>query len=371
MNEKNNPDSPESGNSEVQQKEFVLDDFVLNPLSSTEFIKPEFSDHLADSFLAENKTENQSELDHEQAAEPEKTANAPVDPIFAALAEPKLPELARENRARLQMQSPTRLYFYWSIKNNPYQILRKLFGGNIGNYQLVAKLIDETRGGENLFPVETEGNWWFNVEASSKHKVEIGFYAPNRPFVRIIFSNSVETPRKNPSPRQASEADWAVTATEFAEVLDSSGFARDAFEVALAGDDLEKSDRAANAAFSQLIGAEETFAFGFDAAEVRFALLALASGIALADLREHLSEALFAALSANSGNLSAENSFAALQEHFDISGADMIEEEEFGAAVFGASLVHFPKTISKRIVPRNLSPKSAQKFLRKFLPVSS
>ena len=366
MSENNERETFENENQESEQ--FILENFLLNPLSSAEFIKPEFADR-GETIFNQPPGEPADILEFGQV---EKEAVEKLsDPIFATLAAPKLPELTRENRARLQMQSPTRLYFYWSVKNNPFQVLRKIFGSSAENYQLVVKLNNRTRGGENILPIEAEGNWWFNVDAASAYQAEIGFFATNRPFVRVMFSNTVKTPRKNPSPRQASEADWAVTATQFAEVLDISGFARDAFEVALAGDDEEKSARATTRAFDSLTGAGDASALGFDAAEVRFALLALASGIALADLRGQISEALFAALQANIENFSAEKSLAALEEHFDISADEITDEEEFGAAVYGASLVHFPKTIRKRFAPRTLSPKSAQKFLRKFSPVSS
>jgi len=53
--------------------------------------------------------------------------------VFKELSEPKLPELVKENRARLQMQSPTKIHFYWSIKTNPFQTLTRVFG-NQTNY---------------------------------------------------------------------------------------------------------------------------------------------------------------------------------------------------------------------------------------------
>ena len=40
-------------------------------------------------------------------------------PEFLELAVPKLPVLPKENRARLLMQSPNRLYFYWSVRDVP------------------------------------------------------------------------------------------------------------------------------------------------------------------------------------------------------------------------------------------------------------
>ena len=353
-------------NDETEQisKEFLLEEFELNPLSSADLIKKKSFAFEEDSDILvvasappQDLIENSDTLENEEE-----------DPIFAALAEPELPEPERENRARLQMQSPTRLFFYWSIKNNPFQVLQKAFGSKTGSYQLVAKLINQTHEHEEILPVETEGNRWFDVDAASSYKAEIGFYAPNRPFVRVIFSNEIETPRKNPSARAASDADWAVTATEFAEVLDVSGFTSDAFEVALTGDDEKLADKATDNAFYQVIGKRKSDSEFISSEEVRFALLALASGVAPAELRGHISETLFAVLQENAEKLGAEKSLAALQENFDVFTDESFEEEvEISSAVFGASVVNFPKKLKKRVAPKTLSPR----LLSKLSPVSS
>jgi hypothetical protein len=290
------------------------------------------------------------------------------DPIFRELAEPKLPELERENRAKLLMQTPHRLYFYWSIKTNPYQILQKAFQGNTGSYQLVAKIVNLKNEQEQIFPVEAEGNWWFNVAPDASYRAEVGFYAPNRPYIRIIFSNTIETPRKSPSPRVATDADFTVTAQEFAEVLDVAGYKQDAFEVALIGDDNEQAETATRGAFAEFTNAKPEEFSTIDADELRFALLAIASGISLKDLREHISPALFALLNSLLGELTAENALAALGAFFDVFTEEFTEiEEEIGAAVYGASLVNFPKTFKKRIVPKEILPK----FGEKLSPLSS
>jgi hypothetical protein len=342
----------------AESDEYTTEDFDLDTISSAETIKRV---ELPVYFNEKKAGEITAELDEKES-----------DPIFAALAAPRLPELNRENRARLQMQSPTRLHFYWSVKNNPFQVLRKAFSGNVGNYQFILKLVNQTRDREELHAVETEGDWWFNVEANARYQAEIGFYAPNRPFVRVMFSNTIETPRKTPSPRPATKSDWAITSAEFAEILDDSGFSADAFEVSLAGDDAKAAEISTRSAFEQLFGGQTPdFKLDFDAEEVRFALLALASGIRLEDLRGQISSRLFAALQENAFNLSAEQSLAALREHFDVFDDEILESEETGSAVFGASLIHFPKTISKRIAPKSLLPKTAPKFLSKLSPVSS
>lgn len=295
-------------------------------------------------------------------------AEEEVDPIFKELSEPKLPVLEKENRAKLLMQTPNRLYFYWSIKNNPYQTLHKTFQGETGNYQLVAKIVNQKNEYEQLFPVEAEGSWWFNVEPNASYRAEVGFFAVNRPYIRVIFSNTIETPRKSPSPRVATDADFAVTAEEFAEVLDVAGFKQDAFEVALIGDDNDQAETATRGAFSKLTNAKLEEFSTIDAEELRFALLAIASGIDLKDLREHISPALFAFLQSIANLLTAENAMSALKEYFDVFTEEFTEvEEEFGAAVYGASLVNFPKTLKKRIVPKEVLPK----FAEKLSPISS
>ncbi len=345
----------------VNTRKFTLDEFKLNSISSSETV------------LKENVAS--AELNAEDVFSPKK--NLPQQPlgaaalnsetddltkienqIFRELAEPKLSELAKENRARLQMQSPTRLNFYWSVKDNPFQTLHRVFGKNAQNYTLVVKLRNQTTDGEEVVPVEPEGSWWFDVNADSSYQAEIGFYAPNHPFVRLMFSNTVETPRKNPSPHQASAAGWTVSADSFAQVLDASGFTQDAFEVALAGDDFEAAELSTQAAFAHFFGETENDFTRNNSSEMRFALLALASGYALENLRGQISSNLFAKLQKNSENLSAEKAFAALQENFDVFAIETEEKEFLSPTVFGASLINFPR-VSKRT------------FIPKFSPVSS
>lgn len=382
MSENENNNLPE--NEDLNSEEIILEDFQINPISSSEMLKTPENDEddllslevappqvLVDAGVLEEET-LEAEATEEITEEAEE-----VDPIFAELAAPKLPELAKENRARLQMQSPNRLFFYWSVKNNPFQILSKMLNGNQSNYQLVVKFINQKNGYEQLFPVEAEGNYWFNAESDSRYQAEVGFYAVNRPYFRIMYSNVIETPRKTPSPRQATDADWAVSAKDFAKVLDESGFKFDAFEVALAGDNENAADYATENALSQLLGGRKLDFGGINTDEVRFALLALASGVSLEELRGQISEALYLVLEEHYADLSAESSLAALQENFDIFTEEIFEEETVGAAVYGLSLVNFPKAIRKRVVPKTRVPGEfsdknlPSEWLSKISPLSS
>jgi hypothetical protein len=287
-----------------------------------------------------------------------------LSPVFKALANVELPELRRENRAQLLMQSPTRLYFYWSIRENPWQRLRAIFGDDLGSYRLVLKLKDLKRDTEEIFPCDAEGNWWFNVEPDGEYEAEIGFYAVNRPYFRILYSNTITTPRRSPSPRPASDAKWTVSANKFAEVLDMSGFTRDAYDVALAGDDPVTADNATHIAFSQFVDTSEYALNGISAEDIRYAMFAIAAGHTLEELRWRIGPSLFAILQANAENLAAENAREALGEYFDIDESEWTEEE-FSSAVYGVSLVHFPKQLKTR----KLSAKTS--YSPRYNPVSS
>ena len=269
-----------------------------------------------------------------------------LSPAFKVLAEPVLPELKRENRARLMMQTPTRAYFYWSLKENPYHLLRKTFGDDTGSYILVSKLTDLRHGVEEIHPAEADGNWWYDVEPDREYEAEIGFYAPNRPYFRVIYSNTIETPRRRPSRHAATESDWNVSANKFAEVLDVAGFTQDAFDVAMAGDDHAAAENTSQSAFSSFLGGDHDLG-GIAAEDIRYVMLALASGATLEDLRFRVSPALFAILQANADKLEAGRAMSTLTEYFNLDEA-VFSEEHQGAAVYGSSLVNFPRTLKTR-----------------------
>lgn len=269
-------------------------------------------------------------------------------PEFLELAVPKLPNLSKGgNRARLLMQSPNRLYFYWAVVRNPFHTLNRALG-EAANYTLVLKLINLRTDEELIHAVDASGNWWFNVDADSEYRAEIGFYAVNRPYVRVLYSNTVATPRKNPSPRTSDSAEWRVPAQKFARVLDAAGFARDAFDVALAGDDWNGAEIATRSAFAQFTGKPYSEFSSIAADELRYAMLALASGLGLGELRGLISERLFALLSALK-EATGDVALAALKDKFEFDAEEFdIEEEQSEAAVFGASLVNFPRRLRKR-----------------------
>lgn len=293
-----------------------------------------------------------------------------LSPVFKELAEPKLPSLREENRAFLQIQSPTRLFFYWSLKQSSYNTLRKALGNRANDYFLAIRLTNLNTNKEEIHQVGNKGSWWFNqIEADSKYRAEVGFYAQGRPFVRIIYSNTLETPRLKPSVNTDYQPYFAVTADQFAEVLDLAGYSEDAFEVYLQGDEPQIADEATQKAFVQLSGETQVDFSSVNVSELRYVLFALASGISLFALRGQVSSNLFEFLATlteqNPDALTEEKVILALEEFFGFSPFEESIEEEFGApAVFGASLINFPKQLRKKT--SNYNPKGKLNPLSSF-----
>ncbi|HKP68771.1 MAG TPA: DUF4912 domain-containing protein [Pyrinomonadaceae bacterium] len=281
-----------------------------------------------------------------------------MPPVFRELALPKLPQLAHTARARLLMQTPNRLFFYWSLGSNPFQRLNRALGAHTASYTLVLRLLDLKRDSEEIHPVEAEGSWWFHVDADGEYRAEIGFYAPNLPFVRAVYSNTVQTPRKNPSTRVATEADWNVTSDEFARVLEVAGFSEDAFDVAIAGDDAESAETTTRDAFSDLVD-EDVDTDGISPEDLRHAMLLLAAGHALESLRWKISPALYELMQKYAERLSTERAAAILRERYDIESEEITEEEELGATVYGLSSINFPRRLRTRRKSPKLRPISS------------
>lgn len=280
-------------------------------------------------------------------------------PAFKELALPKLPALEKLNRARLLIQSPNRIFFYWSLRSNPFQALQRSLGADAAGFTLVLRLIDSTTEREELLPIEPEGTHWFHAEADRSYRAEIGFYSTSKPFVRILFSNAVTTPRRSPSPRAATDAEWRVTSHKFAEVLDVSGFEKDAFDVAVAGDEPAAAEAATITAFEKLTGTS-TSLDGVAAEDIRFAIMSIAAGHALEELRWKIGAELFAILQSNAERLNAQRAADLMKEHFQIDEIEF-EKDEIIGTVFGASAVNFPR----RFKTRGYSPLSSSSPVRR------
>ena len=292
-----------------------------------------------------------------------------VSPLFKKLSEPKLPELPSDDRARLQLQSPNKLFFYWSSRKDPYANLQRLFGERFRGYDLSVRLINLKDDSVRVMPADKSGTTWFDVGADTSYRAELGFFSQNRPFIRVMYSNTVQTPRPSPSRRLASDADFAVRTQQFADVLNAAGFAHEnvAQDFAFA-DKLLADTRAREIAARMTDEKEETLA-DISLLELRWVLVSLASYAPLDELKRSVSPALVAWLESIEAQdpdiLKAENVANELQNTLGEEFVGMLKSGEvetrkrYVHKVFGGSavdvfetfvpqLVDFPKPKEKR-----------------------
>jgi hypothetical protein len=205
------------------------------------------------------------------------------------------------------------------------------------------RLVESGSDIEDVYPVEAEGSSWFDVRPDTEYRVEIGFYSPSRPFVRVLFSNAVRTPRKGPSPNRAAAADWSVSTAKFVEVLDASGFVEDAVEVATARDKEFTPE-----ALATLLGIPGKGRLDVSMDELSFAAASLAAGEPIESLKWKIGAELYALLQAKFESVRA--AVLALGAVFGIREGEGAAAE-YGPGVYGASLVNFPRR-RPRGVPR-------------------
>lgn len=157
------------------------------------------------------------------------------DKLAALSVDEPLPEVYAFDRVRLLVQSPYRIYTYWNHARDPFETLRRAFGVEVASsYRLALRLVDQESGEESFFEAAPfSRNYWFSVRPGRSYRVFVGLYAQGRAFIRLLASETVRTPRVTVSQLSAEEAQFDISAAQFARVLNEAGYASDALEVVL------------------------------------------------------------------------------------------------------------------------------------------
>lgn len=238
------------------------------------------------------------------AAAPAEQPAEVLDKLAALSADEPLPETYPADLVRLLVQSPYRIYLYWNHARDPFETLRRAFGANgAAQFRVVVRLTDEDGGGERDFEASPLArNFWFNVRPGRRYRASVGLGGAGRPFVRLLTSAVVTTPRVTVSRSVAPEPEFAVRPAEFARVLNEAGYASDALEVTLEAVDEATRDAATRRLAREAVGRDapaevfaETPGGGHEGAdELRALLAALAFGVPAASLLPLLSPELAA-----------------------------------------------------------------------------
>ena len=197
---------------------------------------------------------------------------------------PEVEPLPRADRIRLFVQSPYRLFLYWSLAHDPFATLRRIFGDRATQYALFVRLTDLLGGQQHLRPASPDGNEWFDVFPARLYRVELGLFAPGRPFIRLLVSNEVRTPRASVSPLLDQTLEFQAPPEAFVRMLVEAGQALDALGAALEATPMRVADLPAEI-FSEL------------SPERARLLAALAAGLSLEELQRIFAPELIAWLS--------------------------------------------------------------------------
>lgn len=142
----------------------------------------------------------------------------------ASAHEDTLPLALKRDSIQLLLQSPNKLFLYWSFASDPRAALRSAFGELAAHYRLAVRLVKVESGEEFLLEAPSERMQWFEVYPRHVYRADVGFHAANRPFVRLLSSTEVRTPPDSASHLSADEQEFQVAPEEFARLLGGAGY---------------------------------------------------------------------------------------------------------------------------------------------------
>jgi hypothetical protein len=135
-----------------------------------------------------------------------------------------LPLVLKRDSIQLLLQSPNKLFLYWSFATDPRATLRRAFGELAAHYRLAVRLVKVESGEEFVLDAPGERMQWFEVYPRHVYRADVGFQAANRPFVRLLSSKEVRTPPDSASHLSDAAREFQVKPEEFARHLRGAGY---------------------------------------------------------------------------------------------------------------------------------------------------
>ncbi len=215
--------------------------------------------------------------------------SAVVDKLAALATDEPLPDTYPGDRIKLFAQSPRRLHVYWGLSNDPSLTLKRAFGHQAIDYSLVVRLVDIETGDAVLHRASSTKSQWIEARAGKTYRVDLGLYAAGRAFIRILSSNTVETPPSGVAAAADQSSAWHVSSEKFAQVLNEAGYVSDALEVTLEALDQITDDKATRSIAGTFDISNIPPMTEENLAEMRRLLAALAFGASIEGLRGDVS----------------------------------------------------------------------------------
>ncbi|MGH9837852.1 MAG: DUF4912 domain-containing protein [Blastocatellia bacterium] len=124
---------------------------------------------------------------------------------------------------RAMVQDPFRLFVYWQLKDDPFDRLGRIFPGHESEkFHTALKLVDETNNIAVFFDAAFAREYWFSVFPDRAYHVELGVRSPRYGYIKLLNSQTVQTPRGGPSDQIAEEETYRIEADDYLQVLRES-----------------------------------------------------------------------------------------------------------------------------------------------------
>lgn len=192
--------------------------FILRPSSPLRRFEPELAPKIIE---AEKETETTA---IEPPSEPYIDTGLPV------------PETYDVDIIRALLQDPFRVFIYWEVREENIATLTQYFSPEEAQtFRVVLKLKDLEGGQEAFFEVGLQGRYWMMVFPDREYEFEIGVRSPIHGYISLVRSNRIRTPRGTVSPVPPQDEQYRMSAPEFVQVMQASGFgAEQALDITVA-----------------------------------------------------------------------------------------------------------------------------------------
>lgn len=141
-----------------------------------------------------------------------------------------LPEVAGRDSINLFAPSPFKLFLHWSHASPPHAALRKAFGDAGSQYRLIVRLFDVEEDAARVFEASPEEQQWFNAQPERDYRADLGFHAEGLPFINLLSSTIIRTPRISVSQNADTDTQFHITPREFEQTLAHTGYSPDVIE---------------------------------------------------------------------------------------------------------------------------------------------
>ncbi len=225
--------------------------------------------------------------DGDENSEPLQTATAspdaeqPVtlpDRLDPLTSDEPLPQIYGSEQIGLLVQSPEKLFLHWNYARDPGATLIKALGEAASKYRPAVRLIEVESGEEFTRDADGAGTHWFDAKPGCDYQADVGFIAEGLPFLRVLSSAVVQTPRPGVSQIIDEAQEFHITAPDFASVLSEAGYAADALGVALEIADAETAGTVSPEIVATLTDIELPSLDESGQSELRGLIIALALG---------------------------------------------------------------------------------------------